>query len=128
MRRMIFWFCAPWVVFITIATIVTGIHKPGVIPMLVLLVVLLGFATRAEYIKAKAKTDAMLADAQQLTRERMAQDAARKAGGAAPAPFNPRGPGQFTSFAFRYRLPPGAVRRKPPLPPPLALPPPADEN
>lgn len=126
MRNMIFWFCVPWVAFIGIATIVTGIHKPGVIPMLVLLVVLLGFATRAEYRKAQAKADALLAEAKKLTQERMAEDAAQRAADGATAATTPRPSGEFTSFAFRHGLPPGALKRKPP--PPLALPPPADDS
>jgi hypothetical protein len=130
-RNFLFWFCVPWAVFFGVAVIANGIHKPGVIPMAVLLVLLIGVAARAEYVKAKARADAMLADAQELTRKRMMEDATRTAGGAGPTPFNPRGPGQFTSFAFRYGLPPDALKRKGPKvlpPPPPALPPPAADE
>jgi hypothetical protein len=125
-RSFLFWFLAPWLLVITVAVIATGIDKPGVMPMLWLLMVLIGFAVRAAYIKGKARADAMLAKARKLTRERMAEDAARQAGGAGPRHFNPRGPGQFTSFAFRYGLPPEVLKRQ--NPPPPALPPPADDR
>jgi hypothetical protein len=42
--------------------------------------------------------------------------------------FNPRGPGQFTSFAFRYGLPPGVLKRKSMPGPPPALPSPAEDG
>lgn len=127
-KRFAFWFCAPWVLFIVTATFATGIHKPGVIPMLVLLVVLIGFAARSEYIKAKGQADARLAAARKMTPERRAEAGSHKAGRAGPAPFNPRSPGQFTSFAFRYGLPPGVLQHRTLPPAPLALPPPADDS
>jgi uncharacterized membrane protein len=130
-RNMIFWFCVPWVAFIAIATLATGIHKPGVMPMLLLVVVLIGFATRAEYRKAKAKIEAELAAAQRRARDGAGGDGVRHSGAAEPTAFNLRRPGQFTSFAFRYGLPPDVLKRKDPKvlpPPPRALPPPAADE
>jgi hypothetical protein len=127
MRNFLFWFCVPWALFFGYAAVLYFYRHPENLLLLLPVIVLLGFATRAEYVKAKAKADAMLADAQALTRKRMMEDATRTAGGSGPTPFNPRGPGQFTSFAFRYGLPPDALKRNGPKvlpPPPAALPPP----
>jgi hypothetical protein len=126
MRNFVFWFCVPWAVFFGIAAVLYFSRHPENLLLLLPIIVLIGFASRAEYVKLMARADARPGKA--------ARPQAEPASDAAP-PFNPRGPGQFTSFAFRHGLPPGTLKRRalmePPkaLPtPPKRLPPPSDDG
>jgi hypothetical protein len=112
MRNFIFWFCVPWALFLGLASVMYLFRHPEKLLWLLPIIVLLGFATRAEYRKIMAK-------AETPTRKAAVEDG---------SPFNPRGPGQFTSFAFRYGLPPGVLKRRALPVPPKALPPPSEDR
>jgi hypothetical protein len=120
MRNFIFWFCVPWALFFGFAAVLYFYRYPDKLLYLLPIIVLLGFASRAEYLKLKDKA---VADA---AREKATQARAAPRNGGAPA-FNPRGPGQFTSFAFRYTLPSGLLKLKALPAPPKALPPPNED-
>jgi hypothetical protein len=122
MRNFLFWFCVPWALFFGYAAVMYFYRHPANLVLLLPIIVLLGFASRAEYVKLMAKIDAGPGEGGKPKPEPAGQDAQR---------FNPRGPGQFTSFAFRYGLPPDVLKRKDPKvlpPPPWALPPPAADE
>jgi hypothetical protein len=121
-RNFLFWFCVPWALFLGLAGVMYFFRHPEKLLWLLPIIILLGFATRAEYVKLMAKADVRPAEAGRPKQEATGQDAQR---------FNPRGPGQFTSFAFRYGLPPDVLKRKGSAalpPPPPALPPPAADE
>lgn len=121
-RNMIFWFCVPWALFLGLAGVMYLYRHPEKLLLLLPILILIGFASRAEYVKLMAKIDAGPGEAGKPKTEPAGQDAQR---------FNPRGPGQFTSFAFRYGLPPDVLKRQGPKvlpPPPPALPPPAADE
>jgi hypothetical protein len=126
MARLIFWYFVPWMAFFGLGAILYLGKHPGL--LIPLGIIFLSFVVYV-WIEGNRQADALLAKANELTRERQLEDRVRAARAAAVnqqprAPTRavdpPRGipdlsfPQQYLSFAFRWGLPPDALRRKPP--------------